>query len=183
MAMEATKNIFCAKDQGEVDYSTVTKELKTFRSGCKNVYDQTGQKAWIPRPFSKLSRQTHRVAPGEYLMISVSHSPERFATFKCNGMQNCQIVPYVTKTLQNIWQTQVLTFLENDNAPTTQRNGFWKLAYTWRKGFTVFLKTIFSRGWYSSRNFRPHKIYSFILKVAFFMKFCIITFERYQLLN
>ena len=38
---EANKTICCAKDEGAVDSSTVTRWLKKFRSGCKNLYDLT----------------------------------------------------------------------------------------------------------------------------------------------
>ena len=40
-AAEATKTICCAKGEGAVDDSTVTRWLKKFCSGCKNLDDQT----------------------------------------------------------------------------------------------------------------------------------------------
>ena len=39
--MEATKNISCAKSDGLVDYSTVTRGLKKFHSGYKKLYPLT----------------------------------------------------------------------------------------------------------------------------------------------
>ena len=39
-APEATKNICCAKDEGTVDHSIVTRWLKKFRLGCKNPENQ-----------------------------------------------------------------------------------------------------------------------------------------------
>ena len=39
-AMEATKNISCAKGEGIVDHWTVTRWFKKFYSGCKNFADQ-----------------------------------------------------------------------------------------------------------------------------------------------
>ena len=37
---EAIKNIGCGKDEGVIDYDSVTKYLKRFRSVSKNVDDQ-----------------------------------------------------------------------------------------------------------------------------------------------
>ena len=38
--VEATKNICWAKDDGAVDYSVVTRWVKKFCTGCKNLNDQ-----------------------------------------------------------------------------------------------------------------------------------------------
>ena len=43
-AMETTKNIWCAKDEGTVDHSTVTRWFKKFHSGCKNLNNLVDQK-------------------------------------------------------------------------------------------------------------------------------------------
>ena len=37
---EATKNICCVKSEGAVDHSPVTRWLKKFCPGCKNLDDQ-----------------------------------------------------------------------------------------------------------------------------------------------
>ena len=41
MAVEATKNICCAKGEDTVDYRTVIKWVKKFHSCCKNLENQT----------------------------------------------------------------------------------------------------------------------------------------------
>ena len=38
---ETTKNICCAKGEGTVDHTTITRWFKKFCSGCKNLDDQT----------------------------------------------------------------------------------------------------------------------------------------------
>ena len=38
--MEVTKNISCVKDEGTVDYSTVTRGFKKFCLSCKNLNNQ-----------------------------------------------------------------------------------------------------------------------------------------------
>ena len=39
--VEVTKYICCMKGEGAVDHSKVTKWLKKFHSGCKNLDDQS----------------------------------------------------------------------------------------------------------------------------------------------
>ena len=38
---EATENIYCAKGQGAVDHTTVTRWFKKFHLGCKNLNNQS----------------------------------------------------------------------------------------------------------------------------------------------
>ena len=40
-AADATKNLCCAKGEGSVDHSTITKWIKKFHLGCKKLDDQT----------------------------------------------------------------------------------------------------------------------------------------------
>ena len=44
--MEATKNIYCAKDEDAVDHKTVTKWFKKFHLDYKNLSDQP----WSGKP-------------------------------------------------------------------------------------------------------------------------------------
>ena len=56
-AVEATKIICCTKNESMVDYSTVTRWLKKFSSGCKNFNDQ----ARSGRPKTVDSKVGHEV--------------------------------------------------------------------------------------------------------------------------
>ena len=40
LGYNATEAIFCAKDEGIIDQSTVTRWFKKFCLGCKNINDQ-----------------------------------------------------------------------------------------------------------------------------------------------
>ena len=48
---KATKNIYCTK--GEVDHNEVTRKLKKFHSGCKNLDVHVGLKPWILWPYTE----------------------------------------------------------------------------------------------------------------------------------
>ena len=48
-AKKATKNICCAKGERAFDHNTVSRHLKTFRLGCKNLDDQ--EKSDWPKTF------------------------------------------------------------------------------------------------------------------------------------
>ena len=109
-AVKTAKNFCCTKDEGAVDYST--RWFKKFYSGGKNLDDQTrsgrpkivDSKAVLKAREANLVSSTWRVS-GEF-DISPS-SVHHYLHDLGQSIQSCQIVPHVTKILQNFWLTQV----------------------------------------------------------------------------
>ena len=102
-AEETAKNICCVKDEGAVDHNSITRWLKKFRRGCKNFDDQgisnrpksVDSKALLSAKEANLASCTQR----ESIELGILQSPSQHSKiFKC-----CQIVPHITKILQNFW--------------------------------------------------------------------------------
>ena len=101
---EATKNICCAKGQG--DHSAVTRRFEKFCSSCKNLDDQAGSGRFKAMDFKVVlqaikanSASSKQRVSGE-LNISLSSVGYHFHDLSKN-IQCCQIVPHVTKIWQN----------------------------------------------------------------------------------
>ena len=105
-AAEATKNICCAKDEGAVDHWTATKVFKKFRSSRKNFDHQTKSarhknvdseavlQAIKTNPASSTRREFGELDILQSVVVCFFHNHGK-------NIQNCRIVHYVTKILQN----------------------------------------------------------------------------------
>ena len=105
-AIEAAKNISCVKGESAVDHSTVTGWFKKFHSGCKNLNKQArsggpktvDSKAIFEDIEPNLANSTWRVS-GKFSISqsSVVHHLHNLS----KSLHSSQIVPHVTKILQN----------------------------------------------------------------------------------
>ena len=115
-AVEISKNIGCVRHKNEVDHSTVTRWLKKFRSGCKNLDNQmrSGRSKCVDSEIvlqaieANLASSTQTVW-GE-LCISYSSVVHHFYDL---GIQSCRIVHHVTKMLKNFWLFKKFTFIND----------------------------------------------------------------------
>ena len=79
-AVEATKNICCAKGEDAVDHRTITEQwFKKFHSGCKNLKNQArlGRPKTVDFKAVLQAIETNR----EYQASLASHSPVWLITF------------------------------------------------------------------------------------------------------
>ena len=111
--MEATKNICRTKDEGRgVDPSTVTRNFKKFYTSCKDFKDQAksdrlktmDSEAVFQAIEANLVNSTQRVS--DELSISQS-SMICYLNKLGKNIWSCQIVPHISKILQNFWLTLV----------------------------------------------------------------------------
>ena len=127
---ESTKNICCAKGEGAVDHSTVTRQMEKFHLRCKNLDDQA--RSYILKTMSQ--RQIWWITLEEYQARSSSHNPELFITFttltKTSGAAKlCHMLPKYSK---HFWLTLVLylfffTFISPKNLPRIKRKALKRL--------------------------------------------------------
>ena len=122
-AADQTKTILCTKVKGTVDNSTVTRWLRRFCSGSKNLDDQV-RSGWLKskdsRQCSKLQRQIRGVALDVYQVGLASHSSARFVNFMTKSKapwaaELCFILPKILQNflffLGRFFKTPVAIFL------------------------------------------------------------------------
>ena len=117
--MEPIKNICCVKDDGVVDYSSITRWFKKFHSGCKNLND-SARSVRLKTEFAievKLLSHMQRVS-GE---LSISLSSVVCCLHNLSkSIQGFWIVPHIAKISENFWLNLVLTFKITDNTTNTK---------------------------------------------------------------
>ena len=107
--MKTTKSICCAKGEGTVDHSTVTRGLKirdirtsTISSGRIKIRDsETIFQVIEANLVSSIQRVSDKFSISHSSMVCDLHNLSK-------SIRNCWIMPYFTKILQNIWLSQVL---------------------------------------------------------------------------
>ena len=101
-AMEATKNIFCAKGESAVDCSTVTRSLKKFSGSCNNLDNQVR----LNRPKTMDSKAVFQVREGNLASsfwrvsgeLVIPQSSVVCHLYKLSkSIQNCCIVSHIIK--------------------------------------------------------------------------------------
>ena len=105
-AVKATKNICCAKGERSVDHKTITCRLKKFCSGCKNLDNQArlGRPKTIDSELVLQAKETNQASStcrvsGKLGILQSSVVCRLYELGK--GIKSYQIVPHITKILQN----------------------------------------------------------------------------------
>ena len=105
-AADATKNISSEEDKGVVDYSTVTRWFKKFRSECKYFDDQAKScKSKTQAVIQALTVSNTR----RYQPTTGFHNPVLLVTYvtSSKAFKDNWLLLLVTKIFQNFWFTLV----------------------------------------------------------------------------
>ena len=110
--MEVTKNICCMKSESPVVHRRVTRWFKKFCSGCNNLdsHAKSGRsktmdsEAMISATEANPASHSWRVAS----KLGITHSSVVYYVEDLGrSIHSWQIVPHITKILQNFWLTSV----------------------------------------------------------------------------
>ena len=112
-AIETSKDIYCAKEEGTVDYSTKTKWFKKSHLGCKNLNDQAKSSRPKTMDSEAVSQVIHanQVSSSQRVLCKLSISQSSVVSYLhdlSTSIHSCQIVSQVIEILQNLWLTLVL---------------------------------------------------------------------------